>query len=440
MVKATNAEDVGRTIAFSREHNIPLVARSGGHSFGGYCVADNALVVDVSELAGVEVSRDGMEARLGAGATLLPIYQALWPHKRAVPGGTCPTVGITGLTAAGGLGVLGRLHGLTCDSLLEAELVTADGKVLRAADDENADLFWAVRGGGGGNFGIVVSLTFRLVPVDMPFTHATIEVSWGDAARVVAAWQEWAHDAPPELWAALMIETQAPELGPGLLIEAVYAGDPARFDALVAAFPAAPSSVKTSTSEFVTIPSDFYCKGLRPDECHTADLFPHGKLPHTAYYAKCDVARAPWPAAGIAELLAAIEERQRDPFLTPADFDPHTDSGKLLLEPADGAVSSVAADATAFPHRDARFVAQYAMRWRKGASGEIEAANLAWAERLWAAVEPYLSGSSYLAYVDTELDDWEEAYYGANLPRLREVKTRYDPDDFFRFDRSIPPG
>jgi FAD/FMN-containing dehydrogenase len=439
VVEVANAEDVRRTIAVAREHDIQLVARSGGHSFGGYCVADDALVLDVSELSQVEVSPDATRVRLGAGATLLPIYQALWPHRRAVAGGTCPTVGITGLTAAGGLGVLSRVHGLTCDSLLEGEIVTAAGEVVRAAGDENADLFWALRGGGGGNFGIVVSLTFRLVPVDMPFTHATIEFSWDEAASVVAAWQEWAHDAPPELWAALMIETRAPALGPSLLIEAVYAGDPGRLDALIAGFPVRPSAVEKSTSDFVTIPSEFYCKGLRPEECHTADLFPQGKLPHTAYHAKCDVATAPWPAAGIGELLSAMEERQRDPLLTPADFDPHTDCGKLLLEPADGAVGSVAPNATAFPHRDALFVAQYAMRWRKGASREVEAANLEWGERLWAAVEPYRSGSSYLAYIDTELEGWEEAYYGANLARLREVKARYDPDDFFRFDRSIPP-
>lgn len=437
VVKAASADDVSRVISYARERDLQLVARSGGHSFGGYCVAEGAVVVDVSDLSRVEVSRDGTQARVGAGATLLPIYQALWPHRRAIPGGTCPTVGIAGLTAAGGLGVLGRTHGLTCDSLLEAEVVTAAGELVRAAPDENDDLFWALRGGGGGNFGIVISLTFRLVPVDVPFTHATVEFGWDDAAGVVAAWQQCAHDAPSELWAALMAETRTLALGPSVLIEAVYAGDPARLDALIDDFPVRPSAVEKSTSDFVTIPSEFYCKGLRPEECRTADLIPHGKLPHTAYYAKCDVAKAPWPDEGIAELLAAIEERQRDPLLTPSDFDPHTDAGKLLLEIADGAVGSVAADATAFAHRDSLFVAQYACRWRKGSPGEVEAANLEWARRLWAAVEPYRSGCSYVGYIDPELESWEEAYYGLNLPRLRQIKTTYDPENVFSFERSI---
>jgi FAD/FMN-containing dehydrogenase len=336
VVKVAGAEDVQRVIGFAREHDVRVVARNGGHSFGGYSMGEGALVVDVSELDRVEVSYDRSQARLGAGATVLPTYKALWPYKLAIPAGTCPTVGITGLTAGGGLGVLGRVHGLTCDSLVEAELVTAGGELLRASEDVNADLFWALRGGGGGNVGIVVAQTFRLVPVDMRFTHLTLEFEWDAAARVVGSWQQWAHGVPGELWSVLFLETQAPELGPGIVVETVYAGDPADLDLLVdelaASVGAAPRPVKASTSEFVTIPSDFYCKGLRPEECHTADLFPHGKLPHTAYYATCDVARREWPAAGIDALVTAIEERQRDPVLTPPDFDSHTDAGKFLLE------------------------------------------------------------------------------------------------------------
>jgi FAD/FMN-containing dehydrogenase len=443
VVKVMGAEDIRRVIAFAREHDVRVVARNGGHSFGGYSMGEGAVVVDVSELDGVEVSEDRVHARLGAGATVLPTYKALWPHKLAIPAGTCPTVGITGLTAGGGLGVLGRVHGLTCDSLVEAELVTADGQLVRASEDENPDLFWAFRGGGGGNFGIVVAQTFRLVPVDVPFTHSTVRFEWDAAARLVASWQEWAHAVPPELWSVLILETQAPELSPSVLVEAVFAGDPADVDHLIdelaAAVGAVPRVVKASSSEFVTVPSDFYCKGLRPEECHTADLFPQGKLPHTAYYAKSDVAKRAWPDAGVAALIAAMEDRQRDPVLTPRDFDPHRDSGKFLLEVADGAVAAIAPDATAFPHRDSLFVSQYGGRWRKGASPETAVANMAWVNELYAMVKPYRSGCSYLGYIDTELENWEQAYYGANLPRLRRVKAKLDPDNFFRFARSIPP-
>ncbi|MBA3718282.1 MAG: FAD-binding oxidoreductase [Actinobacteria bacterium] len=444
VVKVASSEDVRRVIGFARQHDVRVVARNGGHSFGGYSTGDGVIVVDVSRLTDVEVSEDRSRVHLGAGATVLPTYQALWPHKLAITAGTCPTVGITGLTAGGGLGVLGRLYGLTCDSLTHVEIVDADGELLHAGEDRNPDLFWALRGGGGGNFGVVVSQTFRLVPVDMPFTHSTIAFPWQRAARVVTAWQEWAHGVPGELWSALMLETQAPEAGPSALIEAVYAGDPARVggfvDELAAAVGTAPSEVKSSTSEFVTVPTDFYCKGLRPEECHTEDLFPGGKLPRSAYYAKSDIATGPWPSAGIEALVAAVEERQRDPLLTPTDFDPHTDAGKILIEIADGAVGSVATDATAFPHRDALFVLQIASRWRKTGSQEVAAANMSWAGELYSEVEPYRSGSAYLGYIDPELEDWEQAYYGANLARLRQIKAQYDPDNFFRFARSIPPA
>jgi FAD/FMN-containing dehydrogenase len=134
-----------------------------------------------------------------------------------------------------------------------------------------------------------------------------------------------------------------------------------------------------------------------------------------------------------------MEDRQCDPVLTPRDFDPHSDSGKFLLEVADGAVAAIAPDATAFPHRDSLFVSQYGGRWRKGASPETAVANMAWVNELYAMVKPYRSGCSYLGYIDTELENWEQAYYGANLPRLRRVKAKLDPDNFFRFARSIPP-
>lgn len=433
--------DVSRVVTFARERELTVVARNGRHSFAGYSTAENALVVDVSELAAVEVDAERRVGRLGAGATLLPTYRALSPYKLALPGGTCPTVGVTGLTLVGGFGVLGRLHGLTCDSLLEADLVNADGELLHVDEDENPELFWAVRGGGGGSFGIVVSLTFRLCPADMRFTHAAVEFPWESAGRVFAVWQDWAHAAPPELWSALVLETQAPAAGPGALVEAVYGGDPRELDPILdelfAAVAAEPVRITQSTSEFVTVPSDFYCKGLRPEECHPEDLFPAGKLPRPMYYAKSDIAKAPWPSEGIDAVLGWVEDRQRDPVLTPPSFDPHLDAGKVLIEVADAA-RGVAADATAFPHRDALFISQYASRWRKHASAEVAAAHVASVDVLFEATEPYRSDCSYLGYVHPDLPD--RAYHGDNLPRLREIKAKHDPDNFFRHPQSIPPA
>ena len=442
IVEVAGTEDIRRVIDFARRHDVPVAARNGGHSFGGYSTGDGVIVIDVSRLDSIEVSADAGRARIGAGATLLPAYQALAPHRRAIPGGFCPTVGITGLTAGGGLGVLGRRHGLTCDSLTEVELVDAEGTLLRANVEEHADLFWALRGGGGGNFGVVVAHTFRLVPVDVLFTHTAVELPWAAAERVVTCWQEWAHAAPRELWSGVRLETRGRTEEPLVVVETFYGGNPedvpVLVDDLAAAIGAQPTATVATTGEFATIPSRMYCEGLRREEWHTEDLHTGGRLPRSAYYAKSDVASSPWPPAAVAALLTAIEERRDDPLLTPSEFDPPRDTGRIFIEIADGAIGSVAADATAFPHRDAVFVSQFESRWRTGSPPELEAPNIAWACELYSAVGP--SGSCYLGYIDPELVGWERAYYGANLPRLQRVKATYDPDNFFRFARSIPPA
>ena len=237
-----------------------------------------------------------------------------------------------------------------------------------------------------------------------------------------------------------MLETRGRAEEPCVLVHAFYGGNPDDVPELaadlVAAVGAQPTATTVSTDEFATIPSRMYCEGLRPEEWHTEDLYPGGKLPRSAYYAKSDVASGPYSRRTIAALVTAIEERRCDPLLTPTDFVPQTDAGRIFIEIAGGAIGSVAADATAFPHRDALFVSQFESRWRKGSPPDLEAPNIAWACDLYSVLGP--SGSCYLGYIDPELPDWEGAYYGANLPRLRRVKATYDPDNFFRFARSIP--
>jgi FAD/FMN-containing dehydrogenase len=220
---------VQTAVDFARGHGLRLVPRSGAHSFAGYSSGDGSLVVDLSRLTGVRVDSGAERARLGAGTTVLPAYRALWPHRRAISGGTCPTVGITGLMAGGGLGFLSRRYGLTCDGLLEVEIVTADGKLRRASERENQDLYWATRGGGGGNFGVITAMTFELVPVDMPFTNAEYAFPWKAAERVLAAWQDWLPTAPRDTSCLLEVLTQPPLDGasPTIGIEVVHAGSAA---------------------------------------------------------------------------------------------------------------------------------------------------------------------------------------------------------------------
>lgn len=436
VVEAGSAADVRQTVRFARDNDLHLLARNGRHSFGGYSTAEGAVVVDVSRLDRVSVT-DG-KARLGAGATLLPTYRALWPRRAAIPGGTCPTVGVTGLATVGGIGYLTRLHGLTCDSLVSAEIVTADGRLLRASEDENADLFWALRGAGAGSFGVITSLAFRLVSVDVPFTSVAYDFPWRDAGKVLAVWQDWVYSAPRRLASDVVLLTTGGGT-PSITLEVVYGGSPRALDPLLRelldSIGVRPSHTERSTGPWVSIPADEYCKGLRPQECRDAEISRSGKLPRLALYAKSDVAAGPWPPEGFAVLIERMEKRQRDRTLTPPDFDATNDVGKVIIEACDGAVNDLAPDATAFVHRGTtRFVSQYQARWR----GDGFAANLAWADGLYEAIAPYRSGMAYQGYIDTNLPDWQQAYYGANLPRLRQVKSRYDPDDFFRFARSIP--
>ncbi len=444
VVEAADAADVRRVVDFARERELRLVARGGAHSFAGYATG-NCLVVDLSRLTAVKVERGGERARIGAGATTLPTYRALWPHRKAISGGTCPTVGVAGVTMGGGLGVLSRHHGLTCDNLTEVEVVTADGRLRRANERHNADLYWAIRGGGGGNFGIVTALTFELVPVDTPFTATAYVFPWSAAERVLSAWQDWLPTSPPQTWSAAELLTQDPRDAdtPTVEIEVVHAGAQAEADAVVAdllgTIGVAPAAVVSDSGPFIDVEHNFYCKGLRRKECTLAGKSPKGAYPRSAFYSKSDVASGPWPREGLLTLIDWMERRQRDRTLTPRKFSPAHTIGKVLIEAADGAVNSLAPDATAFVHRDNLFVAQYQARWHRKSPREVVDANLEWADGFYDAVRPYRSGSAYQNYIDRDLRGWKRAYYGKNLGRLRRVKSRYDPENLFRFAQSIPP-
>ena len=390
-------------------------------------------MVDLCDLTALEVDAGGELARLGAGSTTLDVYRGLWPHRKAVVGGTCPTVGITGLAAGGGLGVLSRVQ--RADLRQPDRGRDRDGRRAHPAGERGRGRrpLLGDPGGGGGTFGIVTELTLRLVPVDMPFTHAHFEFPWSAAVSVLAAWQEWLPTSPRATWTCVELETRAPGDGvePIVVVELVHAGREDEAAAVVAdligAVGAPPVRRDSESGPFLDVERDFYCKGLRRKEWGLAGKTPDGRFPRSALYAKSDVAAGPWPEAGLAALAAAIERRQRDPVLTPADFDPAQTVGKVLIEAADGEVNAVAPDSTAFVHRDNLFVAQYQCRWRAEAGREVAAANRAWANALYAEVEPYRSGSAYQNYIDPDLEGWERAYYGANLERLRRGQVALRP-------------
>jgi len=232
---AADASDVQKAITFCQDLGIRPVPRSGGHSFQGFSTG-TGLIIDLSRLNRVQLRADRERASIGAGAQLIDIYARLFTqHRMAIPGGTCPLVGISGLTQGGGIGPFSRQYGLTLDRLLGAEIVTADGRRRWVDAGNEPDLFWAIRGGGGGNFGIVTSFTFAPVPADMTLNSVTLTFAWRDAARVLAAFQEWPEVLPRTAHPDLVLVTsgRAPNAQPTATVTLWDRGPRQKADAAV---------------------------------------------------------------------------------------------------------------------------------------------------------------------------------------------------------------
>jgi FAD/FMN-containing dehydrogenase len=415
VVYCQSIADIEKTIRWSRRHGIRIAPRSGGHSYGGYSSAPGGVIVDVSRLARIS-SRPGREATVGAGAKLIDVYAGLWQHGVTIPAGSCATVGIGGQVLGGGVGFLSRKLGTTSDNLLELTLVTADGAARTCSPHEHADLFWACRGGGGGNFGIAADFTFRTSAVSTVSTFG-IEWPWAEAASVIAAWQAWAPHAPDELFSVCNISSGGG--APVIRAAGQLVGPPSRLRSLLAPLLSTGAPVQVTVKERSHLAAAEYWAGCAPVEaCH---LEPFGKLNRATFAAKSDYVRRPLPPAAFRTIVAAIER-------APA-------SGILLLDSYGGAINRVPKTATAFVHRDSLFSCQYLAYW--SGAGQ-SAANLAWLRSFSAAMRPYVSGEAYVNYIDPDLAGRPQAYYGENLRRLVSIKRRYDPENVFRFRQSIP--
>jgi FAD/FMN-containing dehydrogenase len=435
-----SAHDVSTCLAFARKFGIPFAVRCGGHSYAGWS-GSSGLVIDVSSLKTVAVP--GPTATVGAGTRLIDFYHGLAAKGRAVPGGSCATVGIAGLTLGGGIGVTARAYGLTCDSLESVQIVTANGAVLTANPQQNSDLFWACQGGGGGNFGVVTSFTFRTVPAPEPVLFS-LSWPWSRAARVVAAWQSWAPHAPDAMWSNLHLAAAPGGTTPRVTVGGCYLGsdgDAANLlNQLYAKVGASPSS------HFLSYPQPFLtamlieagCSSLGYQACHLPWYASGGKLGRASEYAKSDFFTTPLSTSGISTLLAGVVALQRVAGAAGG-------VGGIALDALGGAVNRVAPGATAFVHRNALFSAQYTTGWTVGAgSAGVNTAGisnqLTWLRKYWNSMRRYASGEAYQNYIDPDLANWRQAYYGANYPRLATVKQKYDPAGLFTFPQAITPA
>jgi FAD/FMN-containing dehydrogenase len=375
IARCASVDDVIQALAYARSSGLHVVPRSGGHCFAGRSSTDG-LVLDLSPLNTISVDAGDL-ATIGAGARLAQVYDELHRHRLTVPAGCGPTVGIAGLALGGGLGLLGRRYGLTCDRLVAATVVLADGSVVTCDEQHEPDLFWALRGSGGGQFGVVTSLVFAAVPSPAA-TRFILTWPREHAAAVIAAWQDWAPDAPDEVTAGLSVTRHdvrvfGAALWPHLLNELrVPAPDADIRDGL--SWPELKRSlVGPEDGQVVTSKSEFVRRAL--------------------------------PADAVDDLLASGCE--------------------LNFTPMGGAYNRVPADATAFVHRGERFLLEHV-----GADGEQ-------VRRSWAIAHPHASARAYPNFPDPELVDRPEMYHGPNHARLVAIKHHYDPDRFFHFPGAV---
>jgi len=411
VVQPLDTRDVQAVVRWANRFGVRIVPRSGGHSYAGYSTTPTGVVVDLGRMRGIRLA--GGRATVGAGAQLIDVYSKLAAHGLLIPAGSCPSVGIGGLALGGGHGLSGRRFGLTTDNLKAAVIVTADGRARHVDADTNEDLYWACRGGGGGNFGIVTSMTFQ--------AHRAAGGSWffirfprSQAGEALAAWQRFAPHAPPALTSIFNLSTS------GATALGQYFGPRSKLLGLIRPLSrVAGASVSSGSSTMMSLALRWAgCLDEGYRACHTRGTSPGGQLPRTSFYAKSDYFDKPLPPHARQLMIDWVERRQG--------------AGALILDAYGGAYNRPAPDATAFVHRDMLFSLQYFT-----AGGP---ASRHWANGVWKALRPYASGQAYQNYIDPQLRTWQRAYYGSNLARLREVKKQVDPDFMFRFRQAIPPA
>ncbi len=422
--------DVQRCVAFARKHGVALAARSGGHSYGGYSTCPG-LVINVTPMQSIALGTSRTTgqpvATIGAGAHLIDVYSQLGGQGMLLPGGSCPTVGIAGLALGGGIGVFGRAYGLTSDQMQEVTMVTADGALVRCGPSKNEDLYWASRGGGGGNYGVVTSFVFGVHPIP-EVTLFTLEWPWAEAATVLDAWLRWIPFTPNELWANCQLLANG-SAGSGLLkVTGVFAGSTTACASALAPLTAAVGAATTyrfvgPESYLTAMMIEGGCEGKPVAQCATPV--------HSPFAAKSTYIGGALPESVVSAVVTAVSS-------LPASL-PGVGGG-IVFDGYGGAINQLGAADTAFVHRSAVACAQYSITFATAPPTPTAAAGAdAWLSQLHSDFAPVTQGS-YQNYIDPTLVDWEQAYYGANLSRLRRIKRRHDPDDFFHFAQSIPPS
>ncbi|HEY6421920.1 MAG TPA: FAD-binding oxidoreductase [Pseudonocardiaceae bacterium] len=413
VAQCRRVEDVQACVSAAAAARSPIAARSGGHSYAGYSTPDNALIVDLSGMSTVQVNADGT-AVIGAGARLIDVYTALAGAGRCLPAGSCPSVGIAGLTLGGGIGMLSRKYGLTCDRLVSARVVTADGTARTVSASAEPDLFWALRGGGGGNFGIVTSFTFDTVPAPQ-LTVFELGFPAGSVPDVLGHWQQRILTMPEELTANCHIIGGSP---PSCTVIGCYVGPASALNPLltdlIRRIGKQPTSRTVAQHDYLQGMRHFAgCSAISAAECHDEASGRHWN--REAFVASSRLLTAP----------------VADPAQIGSVFDGRTVF--VIVDGLGGAISRVTPADTAFPHRGALATIQIYLK----TSPPGRAAAASSLAEMRNQLTGIVGGGAYVNYIDPGMPNWAHAYYGDNLTRLRQVVQRYDPGRVFTFPQAI---
>jgi FAD/FMN-containing dehydrogenase len=417
IARCASTSDVVAAVNVARDNELVVAVRCGGHSVAGLSTCDDGILIDLSGLKSITVDPEARTARAGGGVLWGEFDAATQEHGLHTPGGRVTTTGLGGFTTGGGYGWTSSKYGLTCDNLISAEVVLADGSVVTASESENSELFWGLRG-GGGNFGIVTEFEYQLHPLG-PIVLAGLALWPIDRAdEVLRAWRDYVDGAPDELSTACVILTAPPEeFVPDHLkgqmalgMAAMYVGDP---------------------DEGATVVQPL--KDLRPE----VDLI--GPMPYTAFQAMLD-ASAPkgWRSYWRGEYMRGLPDEAITTFVAHA---PRTAGAaipfsQVLMFRIGQGVAAMPDDATAFSHRDADYLFHPISVWNDPADDErLIAANRAFAD----AMRPFSTGAAYLNFTP-EADRVRDAYGDAKYARLVALKDRYDPENLFRLNQNIKPS
>lgn len=428
VVRCSSVKDVQAALAFARTQKLAIVPRSGGHGYAGYSTTEG-IVLDLGLMNSISIGEGS--ATIGAGAKLVDIYDQLGSKGVCIPAGSCPTVGIGGLTLGGGIGIVDRAYGLTCDNLISAEVVLADGRVIQCDRQNHPDLFWALRGGGGGNFGVVTQFTFK--------THTTADITtfdshfaFSDFVKVMQAWQTWPETLPNHIWAQAIPAWNSSTNPPVIQIRAFCIGSIAdmspHWEHFLQQAGATPVWVSQITQPYRAVMLSG-CGELNIPACHVQGYSPQAQYPRNAFAASSDFFADAIGGDGLLVLKQAILDSQMA-----------GNYGMMIMDLMRGAIDQIASDETAFVHRGALFSVEYYTWFPPGtANSRVDSAQV-WVNSFRQTLKPWTTGGAYVNYIDPLINNWEMAYYGSNYPRLQQVKATYDPDWLFKIPQGVRPA